>query len=102
MNFFDSLFSPPPYPSDRKPEVDKLITELIKVGKMDDFLSERPGGQFNAQCRNMHAREIGQRLHEIGGVPLMELAYRRVRRSLGKNMAAHLGYAWTDVGRWVY
>jgi len=42
-----------------------------------------------------------RRLDEIGGLPLMEYANRRVRRKLGKNMSWHLEAAWRDIGKWI-
>jgi hypothetical protein len=100
MDLLSGIFRKPPYPPNLKPEVDRLIDELIKIGQLDDFLSERPGGPFNAQCRHTRARDIGRRLGEIGGLPLMEMAQQKVRKKLGANLAAHLEYAWTDVGPW--
>jgi hypothetical protein len=101
MSLFDFIFKPLPYPPEHKAEVGKLITELIQIGKTDDFLSERPGRPFNAQCRHVRAREIGLRLNNIGGVPLMEMAYRRVKKSLGVSLASHLEYAWSEIGSWL-
>lgn len=101
MGFFQSLFGRRPYPADRKEEVERMIADLVRIGKVDDFLSERPGGPFNAQCRHVRAREIGSRLNEIGNTELMEFAHRQVKKSLGENLATHLSYAWTDIGKWV-
>lgn len=81
-------------------EVEKLILELIDIGKREDFLSERAGGSFNAQCHNIRARAIGKRLNEMGGLSLMQLARERVRRKLKANLAAHLDYAWAEIGEW--
>jgi hypothetical protein len=89
------------YPSRLKPEVERMIEDLVRIGKQEDFLSERSGGSFNSQYRHVRAREIGARLDEIGGVALMEYVQKRVRKKLGENMAAHLAYAWTDIGKWV-
>ncbi len=104
MGFFSNLFGGPGLPAgvDKglREEAEKLILELIDIGRKDDFLSERPGGQFNAQCHNIRARAIGRRLNDIGGLELMQNARERVRRKLKLNMAAHLDYAWTDIGSW--
>jgi len=100
MGFLKNLFSPAPYPAQNKLEVDKLIDELIRIGKTDDYLSERPGGIFNMQCRHVRTRQIGKRLHDIGGLALMEYAFQRVRKKAGKILSAHLEYAWADVGEW--
>jgi hypothetical protein len=78
MGFFNSLFGKCPFPPERRDVVERMIADLIRIGKVDDFLSERPGGSFNMQSRHIQAREIGNRLNEIGGVELMEYAQRRV------------------------
>jgi hypothetical protein len=94
-----------PYPSHAGREVDRLLAELLQIGLKDDFLSERPGAGFNMQCRHMRAREIGTRLNEIGGLPLMEYAQRRVRSKAGKKkgrvLSEHLEYAWAEIGEWM-
>lgn len=100
MNFLTDLFSKP-YPAYARQEVERMIDELIRIGKTEDFLSERPGGSFNRDSRHIRAREIGKRLDEIGGLPLMEYANRQVRRKLGKNMSWHLEAAWKDIGNWI-
>jgi hypothetical protein len=100
MHFLTDMFSKP-YPSHSKVEVERLIEELIRIGKTEDFLSERPGGAFNRESRNIRAREIGKRLDEIGGLPLMEYVNRRIRRKLGKNMSWHLEACWRDIGNWI-
>jgi len=100
MNFLrDMLFKP--YPSHAQQEVTRMLDELVRIGKTDDFLSERPGGGFNRESRHIRAREIGKRLHDIGGLSLMEYANRYVRRKLGKNLSWHLEAAWKDIGDWI-
>lgn len=100
MNFLrDLLFKP--YPSHSQQEVNRMLDELLRIGKTEDFLSERPGGAFNRECRHIRTREIGKRLDEIGGMELMEFANRHVRRKLGKNLSWHLEAAWKDIGRWI-
>lgn len=100
MNFIMDMLVKP-FPSHARQEVDRLLDELVRIGKVEDFLSERPGGGFNRESRNIRAREIGKRLNEIGGLPLMEFANRRVRRKLGKNLSWHLEAAWRDIGEWI-
>lgn len=100
MGFFD-LFSKRPYPASQKPEIDRMIENLVRIGQKEDFLSERSGGSFNAQCRHVGAREIGQRLADIGGIRLMEYVLKVVRKRLGMQLASHLSYAWTDIQKWV-
>ncbi|TLM99783.1 hypothetical protein FDZ73_21105 [bacterium] len=99
MNILRDLFAPP-YPARQREEVDRLLTELIQIGKMEDFLSERPGGAFNVQSRHIRAIQIGKRLDEIGGLPMMEFAKRRVRRRLGAQLTSHLDYCWEGIGKW--
>jgi hypothetical protein len=83
-----------------KQEAERLIAELIQIGKQDDYLSERPGMPFNMQCRHVRARQIGTRLNELGGMALMEYAHDQVLRKLKAQLASHLEYAWTDIGEW--
>lgn len=101
MSIFKRIFQAPLYPRENRSEVKNLTTELISIGTSDDYLSERPGGGFNAQCRNIRARQIGVRLDEIGGFSLMEDVYRTVRKKNGAALAAHLEYAWSDIGKWL-
>jgi hypothetical protein len=103
MGFLSNLFGggSPKLNSVQKGEYNRLIEELIRIGKDEDFLSERPGSPFNAQCRHMRARQIGTRFNELGGLELMQTARQRVKKKLGANLAAHLDYAWTDIGEWI-
>ncbi len=102
MGFLSGLFAPKPYPSQDRKEVADLLDELIRIGKADDFLSERPGGQFNVQCRHIGAIRIGRRLDAIGGLALMQYAQAQVKRKAGRNLAGHLEYAWDEVGAWIH
>ncbi|HPH97628.1 MAG TPA: hypothetical protein PKW33_08230 [Anaerolineaceae bacterium] len=103
MDFFADLLGAG-LPSNMNPhmreEIDRLMNELVGIGQKDDFLSERPGGQFNMQCHHVRARAIGKRLHELGGLALMERARRLVKRKLKANMASHLDYCWSEIGDW--
>ncbi len=102
MDLLRGLFNPgPAIPREQKAEFDKLIAELIQIGKKEDFLSEHPGGLYNGQCHHIRTRAIGRRLNELGGLPLMETARDRVRRKLGVNLTSHLEYAWSDIGGWI-
>ncbi|MHC1740342.1 MAG: hypothetical protein AB9897_04445 [Anaerolineaceae bacterium] len=100
MGFLESLFGTNLYPSKDRAEVEKLISELINIGIKEDYLSERPGGGYNIQCRHLRAREIGKRLSEIGGLKLMTWAFEKVQKKAGKVPASHLEYAWESVGEW--
>jgi hypothetical protein len=93
-----------PYPAELRDETEKLIAELIEIGKRDDYLSEHHMPGFNAQYRHVRARAIGKRLNDIGGLQLMEYAQRQVRRKTGKagrSLAEHLEYAWAEIGDWM-
>jgi len=100
MIFLRDLFTKP-YPEHARQDVERMLEELLRIGKTEDFLSERPGGSFNRECRHIRTREIGQRLDEIGGLELMEYANRHVRRKLGKDLGWHLEAAWKDIGKWI-
>ena len=71
-DWLKGLFYAMPCPPEKRPEVENLLAELITIGKGDDFLSERPGNGFNSQCRHIRTIQIGRRLHDLGGLPLME------------------------------
>ena len=98
MGFLAELIGVKPYPKHASEEVDRLLNELLRIGKTDDFLSERPGGVFNVQCRHNRAIEIGKRLNAIGGVKLMEYSLRRIKKKLGNALYTHLEFAWDDLG----
>lgn len=103
MDFLIRIFGIPlpKFDSRLRPEVDRLINELLKIGKQDDFLSERPGGPFNGDCHHRRAREIGKRLNDIGGLELMMAVRRGVKAKIGMNLASHLDYCWRDIGKWM-
>jgi hypothetical protein len=90
----------PPCPSGDKPEVEKLLEELTKIGKQDDYLSERAGYGYNSQCRHIRSIAIGRRLNEIGGMDLMVWMHKKIKRRLKMQLASHLEYAWDGVGSW--
>lgn len=100
MSLLTDFFNKP-FPDHARKDVERMLEELVRIGKTEDFLSERPGASFNRDCRNIRAREIGVRLDEIGGLALMEYANRYVRRKLSKNLSWHLEAAWKDIGQWI-
>jgi hypothetical protein len=78
------------------PEYRPYVDELTAIGNGQGFLSFKPGGLFNAQCRHIRAREIGMRLNMAGGSVLMRKVYDRVDcRNLRQ-----LGAAWEGIGDW--
>ncbi len=101
MGLIANLFGIIPCPAEKKDEASRLIDELLRIGKQDDFLSERPGAGFNSQCRHVRAIEIGKRLNEIGGSPLMVFTLHKIKKKLGKEIYAHLEFAWDEIGQWV-
>lgn len=103
MKLFEAIFGYPAIrklPAEQKREVNKLLEELIKIGRLDDFLSLHPGGPFNIRCHHTRSRQIGERLDEIGGLELMQAARSYVKRKLKATLAEHLDYCWQDIGEW--
>jgi len=98
--FYNMVDGAPPCPAGDRPDVEKMLDELIKIGREDDFLSERPGYGFNSQCRNVRAITIGRQLNTIGGMTLMVWVHKKVKRRLKTQLASHLEYAWDGVGEW--
>ncbi len=99
------LFSGAPCQPEARQEVDTMVNELLAIARVDDFLSERPGGVFNMQCKHVKAREIGKRLGDLGDLALMEWAFGKIKRKLGKQgktLTEHLGYCWNDLNHWQY
>ena len=91
------LFSKP-FPRQNTDEINRFIDELVQIGQKDDFLSERPGGQFDRECRHIRTREIGQRIYEIGGADAMEWVIKKVTKKTDKTLGAHLESCWFRIG----
>lgn len=103
MSLFSRLFgdaSIRKLSSQQKSELREKLDRLVFIGKMDDFLSIIPGGPFNGQCHHKEARQIGEAIHAMGGLPLMVSARRTVKRKLGEVLAEHLDHAWKGIGGW--
>jgi hypothetical protein len=103
MSIWEAIFGHPAIRNlsgEKKRAVNRLLDELVTIGKQDDFLSLHPGGQFNVRCHHVRARKIGQRLNEMGGLELMQAARSHVKRKLKAVMAEHLDYCWQDIGEW--
>lgn len=93
MCFFQKPFS-----GKYKDEMNRLIEELKQIGKKEDFLSERPGGLFDRECRHVRTREIGERIFEIGGADTMEWTIKKISKACGKDLGAHLEACWARIG----
>ena len=103
MSILEKIFGYPTInqlPAAQKREVKKLLDDLVRIGQMDDFLSLQPGGPFNSRCHHTQARQIGERLNEIGGLDLMLASRSTIKDKLKATLAEHLDYCWTDIGEW--
>ncbi len=103
MNLWQTLFGHPAMRqlnAAQKSEYNRLLENLIRIGKTDDYLSLQPGGPFDVRCHHVEARRIGERLNEIGGLSLMQAARAQVQRKLKATPAEHLDYCWQDIGEW--
>lgn len=87
-----------PFPRQNSEEMNRFQDELARIAKEDDFLSERPGGQFDRECRHIRTREIGERIYEFGGAASMEWIIKKISKRCGKDMAAHLEACWNRIG----
>ena len=87
-----------PFPGQYKDEMNRLMDELVQIGQKEDYLSERPGGQFDRECRHIRTREIGQRIFDIGGADSMEWVIKKLTKKIGKDLAAHLESCWFRIG----
>jgi RNA processing factor Prp31 len=103
MNIWHAVFGHPAIrklPPQTKGEVERLLAELVRIGKQEDFLSVHRGGAYDRNYHHRRTREIGARLHDIGGLQLMLAARARVKRKLDAVMAEHLDYCWMEIGDW--
>ena len=103
MSLFNRIFGEPEIRAldpRGKAEVNRMIEELVKIGRMDDFLSLAPGGPFDFQCHHRDAKEIGKRINQIGGVSLMMAVRQTVKYKLKDILAEHLDHCWKGVGDW--
>ena len=103
MSLFNRIFGEPEIRTldpQSKAEVKKMIEELVEIGRTDDFLSLIPGGPFDIQCHHREAKQIGTRLNQIGGIPLMMAVRQTIKYKLKDVMAEHLDHCWKGVGDW--
>ncbi len=89
-----------PFPRQNGDEMNRLMDELIQIGQKEDFLSERPGGQFDRECRHIRTREIGQRIFDFGGADSMEWVIKKISKNkkMWRDLAAHLEACWNRIG----
>ncbi|MBR6088857.1 MAG: hypothetical protein IKP86_02915 [Anaerolineaceae bacterium] len=87
-----------PFPRQNTDEMNRFVDELAQIGKTDDFLSERPGSPFDRDCRHIRARQIGERIFEIGGADAMEWVIKKISKRNSKDLAAHLEACWYRIG----
>ncbi|MDY0124790.1 MAG: hypothetical protein RBS09_01155 [Anaerolineaceae bacterium] len=103
MSIFNKIFGEPEIRAldpQSKAEVKKMISQLVQIGKMDDFISLAPGGPFDHQLHHREAKAIGRRIYEIGGIDLMFAVRQMVKYQLKDVMAEHLDHAWKGIGEW--
>ncbi len=103
MTLFSKLFGDAAIRSlsaQQKAELKLKIEQLVHIGNTDDFLSLIPGGPFNGQCHHKEARQIGQAIDAMGGLPLMSSVRKTIKRRLGEVLAEHLDHTWKDIGDW--
>ena len=81
-------------------EAERLCNELTSIGRNTGFLSIVSKEGFDENNRNIRTREIGQRLHGLGGKDMMTLGYKAVELVLGAVRARELEVAWNMIGDW--
>jgi hypothetical protein len=83
-----------------------LVTELIRIGERDGYLSLKSGGLFNEKMRLIGAREIGLILHQRGAMDRMRAALVRLEVARGSasqtdaGRSGDLETAWYGFGDW--
>lgn len=81
----------------RQRMVDKLVTELISIGRGAGYKSTArpgPGGAFDEHGNNVRAAQIGRMLNKLGGIHLVDEALSRVSGELGYRQATDLESIW--------
>lgn len=81
-------------------EADKLVAELIVIGRSKDFISSKGSrNEYDSNSRHIRTRQIGQELEKLGGMDMMQVAYYRVIHAIGARR--DFDYAWNGVGGWM-
>ncbi len=78
---------------------DDLIEELVEIGKVAPGSLPNGSSHFLMEA-NGRAREIGERLSQLGGLDLMLAARGAIQSRLGRSAAHELEAAWNGVGEW--
>ena len=110
---------------DKEQLVYSLIKEAIEIGLQDVDMENSKGGSQNMfgqyipreielkpgkslfhivrsgsdSVPNPRIREIGLKLHQLGGLELMQVAYYEIIKPFGSH-GPMLKYAWSNVGYW--
>lgn len=80
-------------------ETAALVAELLDMANRDP----NPGTELYAaylERDKPRAREIGERLYEVGGHALMERVHQTIVARAPPYSGRHLDYAWDGVGDW--
>jgi hypothetical protein len=81
-------------------EIEKMLNELLAIGRSPGYLSLAAGGMFNDRMRNIRAIEIGGKLNEIGGMDAMRMCGMAVSRFLDATKGRELEVCWDGIGNW--
>jgi hypothetical protein len=96
---------PPRKTQDPELSFDYLVAELLRLGAAVKDRSYSCSGYLandfgDGSTRSPRAREIGQRLHELGGMTKMRRAHKVVYDLMGGPPARELEICWDGVGEW--
>jgi ankyrin repeat protein len=78
---------------------DDLVALLVAIARKEGFLSQSPGGAFDANCHHKQARRIGKILNAKGGMTAMRSVGMRVAAAV-PDQSRHLEYCWDGIGNW--
>lgn len=81
-------------------EIEKMLNELMDIGRTAGYLSLTAGGKFNENRRNIRAIEIGKKLNEIGGMDAMRMGGMAVSRFMDVTKGRELEVCWDGIGNW--
>ena len=92
--------------SDWRPELSKLILELIEIGKNEGFYNTKPVGSDWTRYKHKRAREIGVIISKLENkfgyenLELMKHAHAAICQEFDTAVGSELSGAWDAVGRW--